>query len=77
MIDFHNEEIVRTSIPFRYEPFTEPRLKELTKALSARRRRKRRENGPRTHYQTGGLVVAPMEMGGVAPRRILSAVGRT
>jgi hypothetical protein len=29
MIDFHNEEIARTSIPFRYEPFTEPRLKEL------------------------------------------------
>ena len=28
-IDVHNEEIVRTSIPFRYEPFTEPKLKEL------------------------------------------------
>ena len=27
--DSHNEEIVRTSIPFRYEPFTEPKLKEL------------------------------------------------
>ena len=27
--DFHNEEIVRTSIPFRYEPFTQPKLKEL------------------------------------------------
>jgi len=29
VIDFHNEEIVRTSIPFRYEPFTQPKLKEL------------------------------------------------
>jgi hypothetical protein len=27
--DVHNEEIVRTSIPFRYEPFTQPKLKEL------------------------------------------------
>jgi hypothetical protein len=27
--DSHNEEIVRTSIPFRYEPFTQPKLKEL------------------------------------------------
>lgn len=27
--DVHNEEIVRTSIPFRYEPFTQPQLKEL------------------------------------------------
>jgi len=29
VIDFHNEEIVRTSIPFRYEPFTQPKLREL------------------------------------------------
>ena len=29
VIDSHNEEIVRTSIPFRYEPFTQPKLKEL------------------------------------------------
>ena len=29
LTDFHNEEIVRTSIPFRYEPFTQPKLKEL------------------------------------------------
>ena len=29
VVDAHNEEIVRTSIPFRYEPFTEPKLKEL------------------------------------------------
>lgn len=29
VVDFHNEEIVRTSIPFRYEPFTQPKLKEL------------------------------------------------
>jgi len=29
VVDSHNEEIVRTSIPFRYEPFTQPRLKEL------------------------------------------------
>ena len=29
VVDFHNEEIVRTSIPFRYEPFTHPKLKEL------------------------------------------------
>ena len=29
VVDSHNEEIVRTSIPFRYEPFTDPRLKEL------------------------------------------------
>jgi hypothetical protein len=29
LIDFHNEEIVRTSIPFRYEPFMQPKLKEL------------------------------------------------
>jgi len=29
VIDSHNEEIVRTSIPFRYEPFTQPGLKEL------------------------------------------------
>jgi hypothetical protein len=29
VVDYHNEEIVRTSIPFRYEPFTHPRLKEL------------------------------------------------
>jgi hypothetical protein len=29
VIDSHNEEIVRTSIPFRYEPFTHPELKEL------------------------------------------------
>jgi len=29
LVDFHNEEIVRTSIPFRYEPFTQPKLKEL------------------------------------------------
>jgi hypothetical protein len=28
---FHNEEIVRTSIPFRYEPFTDPKLRELRK----------------------------------------------
>ena len=27
--DLHNEEIVRTSIPFRYEPFSQPQLKEL------------------------------------------------
>ena len=29
VIDSHNEEIVRTSIPFRYEPFKQPKLKEL------------------------------------------------
>jgi hypothetical protein len=29
VVDSHNEEIVRTSIPFRYEPFTQPTLKEL------------------------------------------------
>lgn len=29
VVDFHNEEIVRTCIPFRYEPFTRPELKEL------------------------------------------------
>ena len=29
VLEAHNEEIVRTSIPFRYEPFREPRLKEL------------------------------------------------
>lgn len=29
VVDSHNEEIVRTSIPFRYEPFTQPELKEL------------------------------------------------
>ena len=29
VVDYHNEEIVRTSIPFRYEPFTQPKLKEL------------------------------------------------
>jgi hypothetical protein len=29
VLDAHNEEIVRTSIPFGYEPFTHPRLKEL------------------------------------------------
>ena len=29
VIDFHDEEIVRTSIPFRYEQFTQPKLKEL------------------------------------------------
>jgi hypothetical protein len=29
VVDSHNEDIVRTSIPFRYEPFTQPRLKEL------------------------------------------------
>jgi len=29
VLDAHNEEIVRTSIPFRYEPFTHPKLKEL------------------------------------------------
>jgi hypothetical protein len=29
VVDAHNEEIVRTSIPFRYEPFTHPKLKEL------------------------------------------------
>ncbi len=29
VVDSHNEEIVRTSIPFRYEPFTQPKLKEL------------------------------------------------
>jgi hypothetical protein len=29
VVDFHNEEIVRTSIPFRYEPFTQQKLKEL------------------------------------------------
>ena len=29
IVEAHNEEIVRTSIPFRYEPFTEPKLKEL------------------------------------------------
>ena len=28
-MDAHNEEIVRTSIPFRYEPFNHPKLKEL------------------------------------------------
>jgi hypothetical protein len=29
VVDAHNEEIIRTAIPFRYEPFTHPRLKEL------------------------------------------------
>ena len=29
VVDCHNEEIVRTAIPFRYEPFTQPKLKEL------------------------------------------------
>jgi hypothetical protein len=29
VIDAHNEEIVRTSIPFSYEPFSHPELKEL------------------------------------------------
>jgi hypothetical protein len=29
VIGFHNEEIVRTSIPFQHEPFTQPKLKEL------------------------------------------------
>lgn len=29
VVDAHNEEIVRTPIPFRYEPFTHPRLTEL------------------------------------------------
>ena len=29
LVGFHNEAIVRTSIPFRYEPFTQPKLKEL------------------------------------------------
>jgi hypothetical protein len=29
VVDAHNEEIIRTSIPFRYEPFTHPKLKEL------------------------------------------------
>ena len=29
VIDSHNEDIVRTSIPFRYEPFTQPNLMEL------------------------------------------------
>jgi len=29
VVDSHNEEIVRTSIPFRYEPFNQPKLKEL------------------------------------------------
>ena len=29
IVDARNEEIVRTSIPFRYEPFTHPNLKEL------------------------------------------------
>jgi len=29
VVDSHNEEIVRTSIPFRYEPFTHPKLQEL------------------------------------------------
>ena len=28
VVDAHNEEIIRSSIPFRYEPFTHPRLKE-------------------------------------------------
>ena len=29
VLELHNEEIVRTSIPFRYEPFDQPRLKTL------------------------------------------------
>ncbi len=29
VVDYHNEEIVRTSIPFRYESFTQPELKKL------------------------------------------------
>jgi len=29
LVDSHNEVIVRTSIPFRYEPFNQPKLKEL------------------------------------------------
>jgi hypothetical protein len=29
VVDLHNEEIVRTSIPFQYEPFTQPKLKQL------------------------------------------------
>jgi hypothetical protein len=29
VVDAHNEEIVRTSIPFQYEPFNQPKLKEL------------------------------------------------
>ena len=29
VVDFHNETIVRTSLPFRYESFTQPKLKEL------------------------------------------------
>ena len=29
VVDAHNEEIIRTSIPFQYEPFTHPKLKQL------------------------------------------------
>ena len=29
VVDAHNEEIIRTSIPFKYEPYNEPRLKQL------------------------------------------------
>ena len=29
VVDFHNEEITRTSIPFQYEAFTQPKLQEL------------------------------------------------
>jgi hypothetical protein len=29
VLDAHNEEIVRTSIPFEYEPLDQPRLKQL------------------------------------------------
>ena len=47
VLDSHNEEIVRTSIPFRYEPFNQPKLKEL-------RRRYRLDdvvNGAKTEFE--------------------------
>ena len=76
MVDFHNEEIVRTSIPFRYEPFTQPKLKE----LRARYRLDDVVSGAKTDLdiitKLAAWSVAPMEMGGVAPGRILSSVGR-
>ena len=76
VIDFHNEEIVRTSIPFRYEPFTQPKLKE----LRARYRLDDVVDGAKTDLdiisRLAAWSVRAVEMGGLAPGRILSCVGR-
>ena len=54
VLDAHNQEIVRTSIPFRYEPFTRPELKE----LRTRYRLDEVVEGAKTELELIGMLAA-------------------